>query len=52
MSPTVFKIVKIVVQVASIGVSLATTYLSKKEIDGQIAKKVAEAIADSAKNEA
>lgn len=52
MNPTVFKVIKIAVQVASIGISLATTYLSKKELDNQITEKVAEAIAKSTKNEA
>ena len=52
MNPVVFKVAKIAIQVASIGVSLAASFMSKKELDNQITEKVAEAIAKSTKNEA
>ena len=52
MNPVVFKVAKIAIQVASLGVSLAASFLSKKELDNQITEKVAEAIAKSTKNEA
>lgn len=43
------KIVKIVVPVASIATALASNYLSDKEMDEKVAKKVAEAL-NSEKN--
>lgn len=38
------KIVKVVVPVASVAVTAATSYLSNKELDDKVAKKVAEAL--------
>lgn len=38
------KIVKVVVPVASVAVTAATSYLSNKELDEKVAKKVAEAL--------
>ena len=40
------KIAKIVVQVVSIGASLATAIIAGKELDAKIAEKVAEQLAD------
>ena len=44
MNGTVLKIAKIVVSVASIGVTLATSYFAGKELDAKVAEKVAEAL--------
>lgn len=38
------KIVKVAVQVVSIGVTIATSIIASKELDAKIAEKVAEAL--------
>lgn len=52
MNQNVFKVVKIAVSIASIGVTLLSNYVSKRELDDKITEKVAEAIAKSTENEA
>lgn len=52
MNNKVMKVVKLVVPVASVAVTLAANYLSKKEMDDTVAKKVAEALAQSTDGEA
>ena len=47
MNATALKIVKIVVPVASAAVTLAANYLSNKELDEKVAKKVSEALAET-----
>lgn len=47
MNSKALKIVKVVVPVLSLGVTLATNYLSKKELDEKVAEKVSEALAKS-----
>ena len=47
MNEKLLKIVKVVVPIASIGVTLAANYLSDKELDSKVAKKVSEALANS-----
>ena len=49
MNGTVLKIGKIVVQVLSIGTTLAAGYFANKDLDAKVARKVAEAFAESAK---
>ena len=45
MNGTLLKIVKVVVPVASIGVTLASSYLANKDLDDKVSKKVSEALA-------
>lgn len=45
MSEKMLKIAKVFVPVVSIGVTLATNYLSNKELDDKIAKQVSETLA-------
>ena len=47
MNEKLLKVVKIVVPVASLGVTLAANYLSNKELDDKVSKKVAEALTKS-----
>lgn len=51
MNEKLLKIVKIVVPVASIGVTLAANYLSGKELDEKVSKKIAEALSKSTEGE-
>ena len=51
MKPNVLTIIKLGVSIISIGVSIATSIIAKKEMDLTIAEKVAEAIANSANGE-
>ena len=51
MNNKLLKVVKVVVPVISIGVGLATNYLSNKELDDKVAKKVSEALAETAGKE-
>ena len=51
MNEKAFKLVKILVPVTSIGLTLATNYLSKKELDEKIAKNVSKAIAKTVNEE-
>lgn len=46
------KIVKLVVPMATFGLGLVSTWLSNKDLDDKIAKKTAEALANSVKEEA
>lgn len=52
MNEKLLKVVKVVVPVVSVGVTLASNYLSKKELDDKVAKKVSEALAETTKVEA
>lgn len=45
MNEKLLKIAKLVVPAVSIGVTLATNYLSNKELDDKVAKQVSEALA-------
>lgn len=47
MKPNVFKIIKLVVPMASVAVTLAANYLDKKELDEKVTKMVAEAVSKS-----
>lgn len=51
MKPNVLTIIKLGISVISIGVSIATSIIAKKELDVTVAEKVAEAIAKSTKVE-
>lgn len=51
MTFNALKVAKIVVSVASIGVSIAANYFADKELDDKVAKKVAEALAKKAGEE-
>lgn len=51
MNPIVMKVAKIAVEVASLVVPLASKYFKDKELDGKIAKKAAEAVAEAMKNQ-
>lgn len=44
MNEKILKIAKVVVPVISVGVALATNYLSNKELDEKVAKKVSETL--------
>lgn len=46
LSPKVMKVAKVLVSVASVGVSLATSWFAEKDLDDKVAKKVAEALAN------
>lgn len=46
------KVVKGLVTVAGIGVSLASSYFSDKELDAKVDKKIAEALAEQAGKDA
>lgn len=48
---TAFKVIKIVVSVASVGLSIASGIIANKELDNKIAEKVAEAVAKQVKEE-
>lgn len=52
MNSKLLKIVKVVVPVASIAVTCAANYLSSKELDDKVAKKVSEALANTVNEEA
>lgn len=52
MNGNVLKIVKIVISVASLGLSVVSSVVAKKELDETVAKKVAEALANQAGKEA
>lgn len=45
MNEKILKIAKVVVPVISVGVTLAANYLSNKELDEKVAKKVSETLA-------
>lgn len=45
MKPNVLTIIKLGISIVSIGVSIATSIIAKKELDVTVAEKVAEAIA-------
>lgn len=45
MNSQALKAIKIAVSVASIGVTLATSYFADKELENKVAKKVAEQLA-------
>lgn len=45
MKPNVLTIIKLGVSILSVGVTIATSIIAKKEMDLTIAEKVAEAIA-------
>jgi hypothetical protein len=47
----VMKVAKVVVTVASVGVSLAASYFADKELDEKVAKKVADALAKTNEKE-
>lgn len=47
MNEKLLKIAKVFVPVVSIGVTLAANYLSNKELDDKVAKKVSEALAET-----
>lgn len=49
MNSTALKVIKIAVSVASVGVTLATSYFADKELDNKVAKKVAEQLAKAGK---
>lgn len=51
MNEKLMKIVKVVVPVASIGVTLAANYLSGKELDEKVSAKVAEALSKNSDGE-
>ena len=52
MNTKVLKVAKILVSVASIGVSLAASYFADKDLDDKVAKKVAETLAKNTNGEA
>jgi hypothetical protein len=47
MKPKALIIIKILVTIGSLGLSLANSYIGKKELDNAVAEKVAEALAKS-----
>lgn len=49
MNSKALKAIKIAVSVASIGVTLATSYFADKELENKVAKKVAEQLAKTGK---
>lgn len=49
MKPATLKIIKVAVSVISVGVTLATNYFADKDLDAKVAKKVAEALAETTK---
>lgn len=51
MKPIVTKIIQVALAVASVAVPLASNYFSNKELDDQISKKAAEAVANALKHE-
>lgn len=51
MNGTVLKVAKIVLGLASIGVTLATSYFADKELDAKVATKVAEALTKATEGE-
>lgn len=51
MNSKALKIVKVIVPVASAAVALASSYLSQKELDEKVAKKVSEVLAETAAKE-
>ena len=51
MNEKLLKVVKIVVPLASIGVTLAANYLSGKELDEKISKKITEELAKPTEGE-
>lgn len=51
MNGTVLRIAKIVIGVASVGLSLATSYFADKELDAKVSTKVAEALAKATEGE-
>lgn len=52
MNEKLLKAVKVIVPIASVGVTLAANFLSNKELDDKVAKKVSEALAKSTEGEA
>ena len=51
MNEKLMKAVKIIVPIASVGVTLAANFLSNKELDDKVSAKVAEALAKSQEGE-
>lgn len=51
MKPNVLAIIKLGVTIVSIGVSIVTSIIAKKELDATVTEKVAEAIAKSMEGE-
>lgn len=51
MNPIVLKVVKTVVEVGSVALPMALKYFKDKELDENIEKKVAKAVADAMKNQ-
>ena len=51
MNGTVLKVAKIVAGVASIGITLVTSFLAEKDLDAKVSAKVAEALAKAAEGE-
>lgn len=49
MNSKALKVIKIAVSVASVGVTLATSYFADKDLDNKVAKKVAEQLSKSGK---
>lgn len=45
MNATLIKVAKILVPIASMGITLVSSILSEKELDEKVARKVAEALA-------
>lgn len=52
MKIKVDKILKVAVPVATVATTLLSSYLGKKELDEKVATKVAEALAETTKEEA
>lgn len=51
MNDKIAKGLKIIVPVATFGLGLVSTWLSNKDLDDKIAKKAAEAVANTVKEE-
>lgn len=51
MSGTVLKVAKIVAGVASVGITLVTSFLAEKDLDEKVTTKVAEALAKATEGE-
>ena len=51
MKPNVLTLVKLGISIVSIGISIATSIIAKKELDVAVTEKVAEALAKSTKVE-
>lgn len=51
LNPMAMKVLKIVVNVASVTVPVAAKYFADRDLDEKIAKKAAEAVAEAMKKE-